>query len=115
MLEGSLPVTDEGTLLARGWKTMLLAVKTCGAPWEILELADSGVQVASVLGMSQDTRPHNELELAESQVAKMVVPAKKFFLGFQKVDVGTADNRDSQRQCSDGLYRVLRTYHHAGR
>ena len=97
MLEGSLPVTDEGTLLSRGWTMMLFAIKTSGTLWEILELADGSVEVSGLLGMSQNTRSHDELDLPESQVTEMVMPAKKFLLGFRKVDIGAAYKRNSQR------------------
>ena len=95
MLEGSLPVMDEGTLLAGGWMMMLFAIKTSGTLWEILELADSSVEVSGLLGMSQNTRSHDELDLLESQVTETVMPVKKFLLGFRKVDIGTAYNRNS--------------------
>ena len=97
MLEGSLPVTDEGTLLSRGWTMMLFPIKTSSTSWKILKLADSSVEVSGLLGMSQNTRSHDELDLPESQVTETVMPAKKFLLGFRKVDIGTAYNRNSRR------------------
>ena len=97
LLEGSLPVMDEGTLLAGGWTMMLFAIETSSASWEILELADSSVEVMGLLGVSQNTSAHYELHFPESQVTKMVMPAKKFLLVFRKVDVRTAYNGNSQR------------------
>ena len=51
LLKGSLPVTDEGTLLSRGRTMMLFAIETSSASWEILELADSIVEVTGLLGV----------------------------------------------------------------
>ena len=97
LFEGSLPVMDEGTLLAGGWMMMLFSVETSSASWEILELADSSVEVTGLLGVSQNTSAHYELYFPESQVTKTVMPVKKFLLRFRKVNIGTADNGDSQR------------------
>ena len=82
LLEGSLPIMDKGTLLARGWMAMLFAVQTSGAAWEILELADSCVEVTGLLGVRQNTSTHDELHFPESQVTETVMPVKKFLLRF---------------------------------
>ena len=113
MFQGSLPVTDKGTLFARGQTTMLFAVKTSSTLWEFLELADGCMQVLVLLGVRQNTRLHNELDLLETEMTKTVVPMKKFFLRLGKIDVQTVDDRNSQRECCNGLDGILSANHHA--
>ena len=76
---------------------MLFPIKSSSASWEILELADGSVEVTGLLGVSQNTRAHDELHFLEAQVTEAVMPAKKFLLGFRKVDIGTADDGNSRR------------------